>query len=133
MTEEKPGAAVFELADALLRCALEAAAKVGEKGAFSQGFDSDPSDAQVPLKIEEQRLTRDAARAMIGARFTSGFHGVAGFSCLENSDGNHLLRSEAFDARNGQSISFSCAIKKTLFSKYRLAAQPMLHGPADAL
>jgi hypothetical protein len=48
-TEEKPGAAVFELADALLRCAAEAAAKVGEKGAFSQGFDSDPSDVSAPV------------------------------------------------------------------------------------
>jgi hypothetical protein len=70
---------------------------------------------------------------MIGARFTAGFQGVAGFSCLEDSNGGYLLRAEAFDARNRQSISFSCAMKKTLFGKYRLAAQPMLHGPADAL
>jgi len=118
---------VLGAAGFFMNTALAAAGKFGSSAAHFQVYDGQP-DGPGDRDIEtiKKQLGRDAARRDIAERFRSGFEGIAGFACIDESSGNTMLRVEAFDTRHGNAAGLTMQLKKR-FGKYQpVAKQPTL-------
>jgi hypothetical protein len=137
---ESGGSGVMSAAHDMVMGAADLVAAKGPGAAYLQLFDAAPNEPDAQAEIANERLGRDAARGLLRKRVESGFVGLLGFSCFEESDPQRVY-VEVFDTREPQqrqgtaiSLALSLPMKRTWTGKYRPAArQGVFHGEADSL